>query len=425
MFTCISSPIGMWRSSLLAFLALSAYAEVYLYEHFSKDSIGDKPGQWVESKHHSDETRGTWELFSNEAWKNPEDVALKTSVDARYYGISRKLDKPFSNRDKTLVVQYIVKYEQSVSCGGAYLKLLPSNVDQKTFHGETPYLFMFGPDICGYSTKKVHAIFSYKGKNHLIKKEVRCKDDLVSHLYTFILTPDNKFKILIDNEQVEEGNLEDDWDMLLPKEIDDPASKKPEDWVDEEEIDDPDDKKPEDWDKPKDIPDPDAKKPEDWDDEMDGEWERPKIPNPEYRGEWHPRKIANPNYKGPWVAPKISNPDYQPDPDLYVRDDIAHVGFELWQVTSGSVFDEILITDDPQFAKEEGERVWRPRNKLETEFEKKREEAEKAKTSEETKEESGSEGDSDKEEPSEKETSDDSTEPTDSESEASKTHEEL
>lgn len=36
--------------------------------------------------------------------------------------------------------------------------------------------FIFpGPDICGYSTKKVHVIFNYKGKNHLIKKEIKCK----------------------------------------------------------------------------------------------------------------------------------------------------------------------------------------------------------------------------------------------------------
>lgn len=36
-------------------------------------------------------------------------------------------------------------------------------------------LLLTGPDICGYSTKKVHVIFNYKGKNHLIKKEIKCK----------------------------------------------------------------------------------------------------------------------------------------------------------------------------------------------------------------------------------------------------------
>ena len=32
-----------------------------------------------------------------------------------------------------------------------------------------------GPDICGPGTKKVHVIFTYKGKNLLIKKDIRCK----------------------------------------------------------------------------------------------------------------------------------------------------------------------------------------------------------------------------------------------------------
>lgn len=37
----------------------------------------------------------------------------------------------------------------------------------KDFGGETPYSVMFGPDICGYSTKKVHVIVAGKdGKNH-------------------------------------------------------------------------------------------------------------------------------------------------------------------------------------------------------------------------------------------------------------------
>ncbi|RCN31703.1 hypothetical protein ANCCAN_22504 [Ancylostoma caninum] len=51
---------------------------------------------------------------------------------------------------------------------------MSSDVDLTDFHGETPYNVMFGPDICG-PTKKVHVIFSYKGKNHLIKKDIRCK----------------------------------------------------------------------------------------------------------------------------------------------------------------------------------------------------------------------------------------------------------
>merc|ERR1711973_937163 len=153
------------------------------------------------------------------------------------------------------------------------------SLDQTDMHGESPYNVMFGPDICGPGTKKVHVIFSHKGKNHLVKKDIRCKDDVMTHLYTLIVNPDRTYEVLIDNEKAESGSLEEDWDFLPPKKIKDPEAKKPED-----------------WDKAEHIPDPDATKPEDWDDEMDGEWEPPMIDNPEYKGEWKPRQIDNPAY---------------------------------------------------------------------------------------------------------------------------------
>jgi len=52
-----------------------------------------------------------------------------------------------------------------------------------------------GPDICGPGTKKVHVIFSYKDKNLLINKDIRCKDDIYTHLYTLIVKPDNTYKV--------------------------------------------------------------------------------------------------------------------------------------------------------------------------------------------------------------------------------------
>jgi len=132
-----------------------------------------------------------------------------------------------------------------------------------------------------------------------------------------VVKPDNTYKVLIDGEVVEKGELEADWSFLPPKTIKDPEAKKPEDWDDKAKIDDPEDKKPDDWEQPEFIPDPDATKPEDWDDEMDGEWEPPQINNPAFKGEWKPKQIDNPNYKGPWVHPEIPNPDYKPDSELY------------------------------------------------------------------------------------------------------------
>lgn len=64
--------------------------------------------------------------------------------------------------------------------------------------------------------------------------------------------------------------------------------------------------------------------------------------------------------QGPWIHPEIDNPEYSSDTELYKRDEICAIGFDLWQVKSGTIFDNVLITDDPEYAKKVGEDVWRP-----------------------------------------------------------------
>ena len=306
---------------------------------------------WVYSEHPGKEfgkfVRSAGKFYHSEA----EDQGIQTSEDARFYALSRKFP-PFSTEGKDFVVQFTVKHEQNIDCGGGYIKVFDCSLDQKDMHGESPYRVMFGPDICGAGTKKVHVILNYDKKNVLIKKSIPCKDDVFTHAYTLIIHPDNTYEVLIDGSQVESGEIEQDWDLLPPKKIPDPEAKKPEDWDDRATIPDPDDKKPEDWDQPEHIPDPEATKPDDWDDEMDGEWEAPQIDNPDYKGEWSPKQIDNPNYKGRWVHPEIDNPEYTPDPKLYLQPEICAVGFDLWQVKSGTIFDNVLITDDVEYAKD-------------------------------------------------------------------------
>ena len=328
---------------------------------------------------------GKFELTAGKFYGDEDkDKGLKTSQDAKFYGLSAKFKK-FSNEEKPIVVQFTVKHEQNIDCGGGYVKLFDCSLDQTQMHGESPYNIMFGPDICGPGTKKVHVIFSHDGKNHLVKKDIRCKDDVYTHLYTLIVHPDGKYEVLIDNESAESGSLDEDWDFLPPKEIKDPEAKKPEDWDDKEKIDDPEDSKPEDWDQPEHISDPDATKPEDWDDEMDGEWEPPMIDNPEYKGEWKPRQIDNPNYKGKWVHPMIPNPEYNADDakSLGKYKEFCHIGFDLWQVKSGTIFDNVLITDDVDHAKKVGEETWGETKDPEKKMKEEQDEEEKKKAEEE------------------------------------------
>jgi len=246
------------------------------------------------------------------------------------------------------------------------LKFGPAPFPGADFHGDTPYNIMFGPDFCGYSTKKLHVIFNYKGKNHLIKKTIAPKEDQLSNVYTLIVKPDNSYAVKINGEQVAEGKLLEDWDFLPSKTIPDPNDKKPSDWVDEAEMDDPEDKKPAGWDDlPRQVKDPDAKKPDDWDDSLDGEWEAPMIDNPEFKGEWKAKRIPNPKYKGPWVQKQIANPEYHEDNEIYAYPDFSWVGVDVWQVKAGTIFDNVLITDSVSAADEFLNATWKKSHEAE------------------------------------------------------------
>lgn len=360
-------------SLLAATLAVApAAAETYFKEQFNDKSWETT---WVESTEwKSASEMGKWEQTAGKFYADKSDMGLQTGEDARFYGLTAKMDKPFKSADgKDLVIQYSVKHEQGIDCGGAYIKLLPGGdkFDAANFGGDTPYGVMFGPDICG-NTKRTHAILHSQKKddNLLIKHDVPCEKDEFTHLYTFVVRPDNTFEIFVDNKSVKSGAIEEYWDFLEPKKINDPAESKPTDWVDEQMIVDPEDVKPEGYDDmPAELPDPDASKPDDWDDEDDGEWEPPMIDNPEYGGPWSPKKIPNPDYKGTWFHPMIPNPDYVMDDSMYAvcpDEGCSHVGFEIWQVKAGSIFDDILVTDSLEeaqefaeatfFAKKDGER---------------------------------------------------------------------
>merc|ERR1711975_213062 len=262
--------------------------------------------------------------------------------------------------------------------GGGYMKIGPKMDDATKFGDPTVYNIMFGPDKCGY-TKRTHLIFQYKGKNVLKKSDLAYKQEGegTSHLYRMTLKPDNTVLVEIDEEEIYKGSLKEDWEVLKPKEISDPDDKKPDDWVDDSMIDDPETKKPDDWVEEKRIVDSEAKKPDDWDDEEDGEWEAPMKDNPEYKGEWSVKRISNPEYKGIWEAKRIANPDYEDDDSLYAFEDFGFIGFDLWQVKGGTIFDNIIITDDKgeadAFAKK-----WKTLSELETAKKKEEDDAKKA-----------------------------------------------
>ena len=122
--------------------------------------------------------------------------------------------------------------------------------------------------------------------------------------------------------------------------------------------------------------------------------------------------------QGKWVHPMIDNPEYEADDTLYLHEDLGVLGLDLWQVKSGTIFDNLLITDDVEAARADAEavlkRVDQEKKMKEAEEE---EEREKLKKEEEENKE-GEEGDADEDE-------EDEEEGEDKEDEAVEPHDEL
>ncbi|KAJ6781749.1 hypothetical protein PWT90_08209 [Aphanocladium album] len=336
---------------------------------------------------------GQWAVEEPTVYKGTEgDKGLVLKNPAAHHAISAKFPKKIDNKGKTLVVQYEVKLQNGLECGGAYMKLLRDNkaLHQDEFSNATPYVIMFGPDKCGH-TNKVHFIFNHKNpktgeyeEKHLTSPP-SAKIVKTTELYTLIVNPDNTYAIRVNGDEVKTGSLLEDFTPAVnpPAEIDDEKDTKPEDWVDQARIPDPEAKKPEDWDeeapfeivdedatKPEDwleaeplsVADPEAQKPEDWDDEEDGDWVAPTVPNPkcadvsgcgpwekptkknpDYKGKWTAPYIDNAAYKGPWAPRKIKNPAFFEDKTPANFEPMGAIGFEIWTMQSDILFDNIYI----------------------------------------------------------------------------------
>ncbi|CAF9921945.1 MAG: hypothetical protein HETSPECPRED_004679 [Heterodermia speciosa] len=359
---------------------------------------------------------GTWAVEEPSVFKAIEgDKGLVVKNPAAHHAISAKFDEAIDSKGKTLVVQYEVKLQNGLECGGAYMKLLKDNkaLHADEFSNASPYVIMFGPDKCG-ATNKVHFIFKHKNpktgeyeEKHL-KSAPMARIVKTTSLYTLIVNPDQTFVINVDGEEMKKGSLLEDFTPAVnpEKEIDDPKDTKPEDWVDEARIPDPDATKPEDWDEdapyeiideeatkpydwledePATIPDPEAEKPEDWDDEEDGDWIPPRVPNPkceeasgcgkwekptkknpEYKGKWTADYIDNPAYKGVWAPKKIANPDYFEDKTPANFEPMGAIGFEIWTMQSDILFDNIYIGHSIEDAEKLKAETWDVKHKIET-----------------------------------------------------------
>ena len=129
--------------------------------------LADWESRWITSKKKSD--YGVFKLTAGKFYADPEKdkgecsrnsfllmywinaqrccctvVGIQTSQDAKFYAVSSQFKEPFNNEGKTLVVQFTVKHEQGIDCGGGYLKVFPSGTSPKDLDGDSQYNIMFG-----------------------------------------------------------------------------------------------------------------------------------------------------------------------------------------------------------------------------------------------------------------------------------------
>ncbi|KAI5962838.1 hypothetical protein CANMA_003613 [Candida margitis] len=394
-----------------------------ILEQFDYPSLSNSPWKVTRAKKY-DEGRdeivkyaGEWAIeppFIYPAFE--DDFGLVMKSRASHYSIAYKLPHTIENIDKDLVVQYEVKLQKGLECGGAYIKLLDKSTNYHFFNSETPYQIMFGPDKCG-SENKIYFILRKSLPNGTIEeKQLRfpplARINDLTNLYTLIIRKNNDFEIRINGKVVESGNLITDENLFSPtmnppKMIDDPDDTKPADWDDREHIPDPNVEPPKDYEKLHAhhiIPDPNAVKPDDWDElapryipdpdairplDAPNDWQPPLIVNPKCEtgcGKWTPPMIANDDYLGPWFPPDIVNPNYQGtwkprrifNPDYYEMENpgqldkpVGGLGFELWNMDGGVLFDNIYLGNSIAEAELIGNETFSVKQKLEYEYKKK------------------------------------------------------
>ena len=95
------------------------------------------------------------------------------------------------------------------------------------------------------------------------------------------------------------------------------------------------------------------------------------------------------------------------DDSLYKYADFGVIGLDLWQVKSGTIFDNFLITDDESYAEEFGEETWGATKDPEKEMKDGQAEVESKQREEEEKLRKETEGDDDEEEDNDFEMPDD------------------
>ena len=175
-------------------------------------------------------------------------ISIQTSEESKFLGMSAGFDS-CNNNDENSVVQYQAKYGEDVEFGGVYLKLVPKMSDATAFGDPAAHIVINKVTILmqaiqnveierykllkhAYSFMKTHKIpidLFIRVKRLLQKTGLAYeqKGEGTSLLYKLIVKTTNTVRVEIDEGKFYESSLEEDWEVLMPREISDLDDKNP------------------------------------------------------------------------------------------------------------------------------------------------------------------------------------------------------
>lgn len=381
------------------------------YEAFTSDSYKKR---WVLGSRYYI-SRNVSVHFLREPNTIENERALVFKQPNAYYSLSSPVKNPISLDKDSFALQFEARLNPSSKKYNISLKLFneynPIALDERT-----PYILSFGFEYI--ENLMIQFKFFHKhlttGETRLLslKEPYPVPIDELNHVYTLIVRKNQTFSILIDNNEVRNGNFITSFDPPPsgPLDLPDPNHIKPDDWEEKiQYIPDPAAKMPShysdsvDYYIPLDKPvgrwletekyvhhDNAYSKPEEWDDELFGEYIYPlKINsrcfnshvsgcgkyysgfrvNPNHSSQWIHPTIKNPKYKGKWVQRRIPNPNYMVDISPFKFPEVHGIGFQHFsQSCYYSVKNVLLVMNETSIRRFNNEtlpqRIERQKKKL-------------------------------------------------------------
>lgn len=181
-----------------------------VFEQFDYENIESSPWQ-LSTAQKFDEGRneimayeGQWEIKESDssvAKGLDGDKALTMMSRARHHGITRFLENQVQESNGVFVVQYEVKFTNSIDCSGSYIKLFSAESPEELSFDS--YLIMFGPDICSTSNSIKMLLNSDQIS---LKHPPMARKDELSNLYTLIFD-NGKLSIRINGQVAKAGSI--------------------------------------------------------------------------------------------------------------------------------------------------------------------------------------------------------------------------